>query len=203
MPKAEHDKVDLYALHKAEYAAPRQPALVETAPALYLAVDGSGEPGSGEFEARIGALYAMAYTIKFQSKSAGRDFTVCKLEALWDAPVTPLAPADSWRWTLMIRMPDFIAEKDLTEARRSLREKGKEGDFDAVGLLPLAEGTCVQALHVGPYEDEARTIERMRAFAASRDLALHGRHHEIYLSDPRRVPPDRLRTILRHPVRPV
>jgi hypothetical protein len=205
MTTTKDDKLDLYKVHKSEYAAPKKPAIVETQPARYMVVCGEGAPGGPIFEEKVGALYGMAYTAKFQSKQAGRDYTVCKLEGLWwTAAGGPFgastSPADL-QWKLLIRVPDFITETQLAEARRSLREKGKEGDFDGVTLETVDEGRCIQMLHVGPYENEHETIDTMMSFAAEQGVEPHGRHHEIYLSDPRRVPPEKLRTIIRHPVR--
>ncbi len=206
MATSQGEKVNLLKQHKDQYAAPKEPTLVEMGEASYLVVRGSGEPGSELFQNRIGALYAVAYTVKFNSKFAGRDFVVGKLEGLYGVDgqtvedVSDLPPAD-WNWRLMIRVPAFISRKRLAEARQTLRDKGKEGDFDAVSLDTYREGRCVQMLHVGPYEDESETIDRMYRFARDQRVKPHMWHHEIYLSDPRRVPPERLRTILRHPVR--
>ncbi|MDY7107699.1 MAG: GyrI-like domain-containing protein [Planctomycetota bacterium] len=206
MPAANADKIDLYKLNKAEYAAPRKPKLIETKPAQYMVVEGRGAPGGEVFQARIEALYGMAYTAKFRSKFAGRDYTVCKLEGIYGIGGQSAAdfarlPPEEWKWKLLIRVPDFVGDEQLDEARRTLRQRGKEGDFDDVHLEEIDEGRCVQMLHVGPYEEEQRTVEAMKALAEDEGYELHMWHHEIYLSDPRRVPPDRLKTILRHPVR--
>ena len=206
MAKAQPDKIDLFKLHKDEYAATRKPRLVEVAKASFLAVDGQGAPGAELFQERIGALYGMAYTIKFESKFAGRDYTVGKLEGIWcfdeqEGADLSQVPQEQWRWRMLIRVPDFIKKSSLSAARKALRDKGKEGDFDAVRLESFLEGRCVQMLHVGPYDQEHETIATMRDWAADQGLTFSGWHHEIYLSDPRRVPPERLRTILRHPVR--
>ena len=194
------DKLDLYREHKADYVAPRRPTLVDIGPAAYLAIDGRGAPGDASFQDAITALYGVAYTLKFASKAAGRDFTVCKLEVLYDREEPGASTPVSW--TMMIRVPSFVVESDLHAACATLREKGKPGRFDAVTLTHLEEGRCVQVLHVGPYEAVPDTISQMDAFATEHGLVARGRRHEIYLSDPRRVPPDRLRTILRQPVAP-
>jgi hypothetical protein len=200
------EKIDLYKLHKDEYVAPKKPALVETKPASYLTVDGQGEPGGELFQARIGALYGMAYTIKMTSKFAGRDYVVCKLEGQWWSDEFggdfSKVPMDKWQWKLLILTPDFIGEKELQQAADVLTKKGKSPDVNLVKLETMDEGLCVQMLHVGPYNKEGETVRVMNAFAEEQGLALHGLHHEIYLSDPRRVAPERLRTILRHPVKP-
>lgn len=194
MPVSE--KIDLYKLHKSEYAAPKKPALVQVKRAKYLAVGGRGEPEGAEFHAKLEALFGVAFTIKMAKKTAGRDYKVCGLEGLWrdmDQPRT------EWKWKLIIRTPDFITARDLAAAAAKLNAKGKAGAGD-VRLETIEEGKCVQALHVGPYAEEAVSIGRMQEFAAAQGLKPGGPHHEIYLSDPRRVPPERLRTILRQPV---
>jgi hypothetical protein len=198
-------KLDLYKLHKTEYAATRKPALVDVKPATYLAISGQGAPGGELFSASIGALYSMAFTIKMTRKFAGmQDYAVCKLEGQWwsDPPADfARLPKDQWLWNLMIRTPDAVKEDDLQQAVAVLRKRGKGEGTDRVRLESLTEGPCVQMLHVGPYEKECETIALMQAFAEKQQLQFSGRHHEIYLSDPRRVPPDRLKTILREPVR--
>jgi hypothetical protein len=199
-------KLDLYKLHKAEYAATSKPALVDLKPATYLAISGQGAPGGEQFTASIGGLYAMAFTIKMTRKFAGKqDYAVCKLEGQWwTKPDSDFAnqPRDQWRWQLLIRTPDFVREADLRQALAALLKRGKAEDAKRVRLESLTEGPCVQMLHVGPYETECDTIALMQAFAKKKQLKFSGRHHEIYLSDPRRVPPERLKTILRHPVQP-
>jgi hypothetical protein len=195
-------KIDLVKRHKNEYAMPKDPALVTVRGGRYLTVTGAGEPGSAEFQAKLGALYGHAYTIRFAKKSAGgEDFKVAPLEGLWwvaGGGSVFTAPKAAWRWKLLIRIPTSVRADDVRAARGALRAKGRLAI--GVRLEAIAEGRCVQMLHVGAYGDEPRTVARMDAFARSHRLRFRGRHHEIYLSDPRRVPPARLRTILRHPV---
>ena len=198
-------KIDLYQQHKADYAATRKPALVNLSKARYLAITGQGAPGGDLFQTRIGALYGVAFTIKMTRKFAGlQDYAVCKLEAQWwsDALDENFArsPKEQWRWKLLIRTPDFVSANDVKQAVTVLLKRGKGEDVKHVQLETLAEGRCVQMLHVGPYEREGETVTVMKAFAERQGLRLHGLHHEIYLSDPRRVPPERLKTILRIPV---
>ncbi len=191
------EKVDLYKLHKADYVAKKEPALIKIGPAKYLTVDGQGEPGGEAFQTMLGALFAAAYTIKMTKKFAGQDYKVCGLEGLWWGCE---GSRETWRWKLMIRVPGFITARDLKDAVAKLKEKGK-GDLAAkVRLETIKEGRCVQALHVGPYSSEPATVERMQAVAEASGLSFSGAHHEIYISDPRRVAPERLRTILRLPV---
>jgi hypothetical protein len=200
------EKIDLFKQHKDEYAAPRKPALVQTKPARYLIVNGRGAPGSDVFSARIGALYGVAFTIKMTRKFAGlQDYAVCKLEGQWwteSGADFSGTPKDRWQWRLLIRTPDVITGADLEAAVAVLLKRGKDPAVREVRLESVDEGLCVQMLHVGPYEREGDTIRLMQDFAEMRKLSFCGRHHEIYISDPRRVEPGKLKTILRHPVRP-
>jgi hypothetical protein len=204
------EKIDLCRELKAEYATPKKPAIVETTPGVYLSVSGKGSPEEPSFQTGIGALYGMAYTLKFMSKDCGRDFKVAPLEGVyWGARKSrrdphgfaAKTPRNGWHWQLMIRVPDFVGEADRAAAVEALLAKGKEKEVASVERLELHEGRCVQMLHVGPYAEEQRTIDAMEAFRREQGLEPDGLHHEIYLSDPRRVPPERLRTILRVPVR--
>ncbi len=200
------DKLDLYKEHKDEYAAKKKPLIIQMKKATYLAVEGSGAPGSPVFEEKIGALYSMAFTTKMTWKFAGKqDYKVCKLEGQYWGEESSLdfseVPKEEWRWRLMIRTPTFIKEKHLAESRETLHKRNKGTGTEEVQLFDLSEGRCCQMLHVGPYEKEPETIEIMREFAHSEGWEFHGIHHEIYLSDPRRVPPERLKTILRLPVK--
>jgi hypothetical protein len=192
-------KLDLYKVHKAEYVTPRKPALVRAKPAQYLAIEGRGAPGNARFQACIGALYGMAFTVKMTRKFAGKqDYVVCKLEGQYFGDL-PATPKEEWTWKLLIRTPDFIGQKDMEAAVATLIKRGKSPEVKEVKLETIDEGDCVQMLHVGPYDKEHETVAQMRCFAEAGGLKLAGPHHEIYLSDPRRVPPERLKTILRVP----
>jgi hypothetical protein len=199
-------KLDLYKKFAADYATPRQPALVKPGAAQYLSIEGRGEPGGTQFIHRLGCLYNVAFTIKMTNKFAGRDYAVCKLEGLWwgrkpDGISFLNEPRSSWRWALLIRTPDFIGKDDLAQAIEVLRKREKPKEVADVKLRPLDEGQSVQMLHVGPYDQESKSLELMEKFVDAQQLEPHGVHHEIYLSDPRRVAAERLRTILRMPVR--
>ena len=202
--KTKTQKLDLYKVHKAEYITPKKPVLIQTKPAKYLAITGQGAPGGKAFQEGVGALYNVAFTLKMAKKFAGQDYKVCHLEGLWwgdkEGQDFAAQPPDAWNWKLIIRVPDFIVAKDLKEAVATLKGKGKPPDVANVKLETLDEGQCVQMLHVGPYSKEGETISQMLALAREKQVRCRGRHHEIYLSDPRRVPPARLRTILRLPV---
>lgn len=189
---------------KAEYCQPKKPKLITPTAANYLAMDGKGGPGGDAFQACMEALYGMAYTIKFARKDEGADFVVCKLEGLYGIGQSmeefAAQSQDEWSWRMMIRLPDGVAESHLVAAREALAKKGKTGAFDSVRLELMDEGQCVQMLHVGPYEEEGRTFDQMLDFATEQGLTPHRWHHDIYLSDPRRVPAEKLKTILRLPV---
>jgi hypothetical protein len=200
-----NDKVYLYKQHKDQYVTPKKPVLVTMDEAVYLTVSGRGAPGGPQFSEKVGALYGAAFTIKMTRKFAGQqDYAVSKLEAQWwlDGASCDYAntPKEKWNWRLMIRTPPFVKQKDLDDAARKLIEKGKAPCANQVKLESITEGLCVQMLHVGPYEEESRSLGAMNAFAEQQGLTFHGRHHEIYFSDPRRVAPEKLKTILRMPV---
>jgi hypothetical protein len=190
---------------KAEYAQPKQPTVIDVGPGTYLTIDGEGEPGGGTFDANMGALFSVGYTIKFALKKAGRDFKLGAVEGLWwtagGGKDWQDVPRGEWRWKLLLRVPDFVSEQDLAGALADLHARRKPGPIDGVRLETLHEGPAIQILHLGPYADETRTLAQMEAFAEAQGLTFHGPHHEIYLSDPRRVAPERMKTILRHPVR--
>ena len=197
------DKIDLFREHRAEYVMSKEPLLVNVKSGKYLTVSGIGGPASDAFMQRLGALCGCAYTIKFDSKlRRGRDFKVGVLEGLWwvkgrtrDALS---APKNDWQWKLLIRVPSFVTARSVAAALTTLRAKARP--VADIKLETIREGRSVQALNVGAYADEPLTIAKMDTFARERHLRYRGRHHEIYLSDPRRVPASRLRTILRHPV---
>lgn len=198
-------KLDLFKDNKSEYASPKKPAIVQVGSGQYLLIIGRGAPGGDAFTEKLGALYAIAYTAKMASKSAGRDYKVCPLEGLWWGSANESdfmnEPRRQWNWKLLIRTPEFITQREVAGAIETARKKGKSTAVSEVQLDKMAEGRCVQMLHVGPYDAEDATIAVMMSFVAENDLAVHGLHHEIYLSDPRRVAPEKLRTILRFPVR--
>ena len=200
------EKIDLFRQLKAtEYVTPKKPVRITVGEAAYLSINGQGAPGGEEFTKKIGALYGAAYTVKFTRKSGGeQDYVIGKLEAQWwgenGAEDFSNQASETWRWKLMIRTPDFVGRDELEKAVSVLLEKGKEPEVKQVELESITEGDCVQMLHVGPYDKESETMEQMKAYADDVGYEFSGLHHEIYLSDPRRVPPERLRTILRMPV---
>jgi hypothetical protein len=185
----------------------REPVLVKVPEMTFLMIDGSGDPNnSSGYQQAVEALYAVSYTAKFRLKRGpeGIDLKVMPLEGLWwSADVTVFLEGwrEAWQWTMMIAQPDVVTPALIDEA---VAEAGRKKDLPALGKARLErfeEGLCAQILHVGPYSAEGPTIERLHAFIAEQGQALRGKHHEIYLGDPRRTRPERLRTILRQPVR--
>jgi hypothetical protein len=203
--------LDLVKLHRPLYApSARHAAVVEVPEIAFLMVDGRGDPDTSRaFEDAMQALYSTAYTLKFGLKKTdpGRDFKVAPLEGLWwtdDAAPTAedlQRDRDAWNWTLMLAVPDAVTGDEVAAA---VGAAARKQDLPAAPLLRLErfeEGLAVQMMHVGPYSEEATTIERLHTFAAAEGYELRGRHHEIYLGDPRRTATERLKTVLRHPVR--
>lgn len=205
------EATDLRRLRPAAYQATVTPRIVELPPTQCLVVEGRGAPEGPEFREAVGILYAAAWSLKFALQAAGRDFKVPPLEGLWwsDADLRRLddpralwrLPRSSWRWKLLLPLPDGAAPEDVRRVREELC--AKRGDLlpNRVRLERLEEGRCVQALHVGPYAGEPETVRKMVAYARERELQPCGFHHEIYLSDPHATPPEKLRTILRLAVR--
>ena len=197
------------------YLPPQRPQIVDIPEMRFVAVRGQGDPNdeNGEFPRALPVLYTLAYTLKM-SKMGGNtpegyfDFVVPPLEGFWhqeSAGGIDYARKDLFRWVAAIRLPDFVTEAALDWAKgEALRKKGL--DCGRAEFLRMREGLCVQMLHAGPYDLEPASVRDMTEFAASdgyrMDYTDARRHHEIYLSDPRRTAPDKLKTVLRLPVAP-
>lgn len=190
------------------YTAPKGRFEIVTVPAFqFLMIDGQGDPNTAPaYESALATLYPVAYKLKFLSKrELDRDYVVMPLEALWwsedmDA-FTSARDKSRWNWTLMILVPDWLTSEHVTTARAAVEPKCDQATLDVLRLEPLDEGLAVQTLHVGPYDDEAPVLATMHDdYIPAQGLRMTGRHHEIYLNDPRRVAPGKLRTILRQPV---
>jgi len=200
-------KIDLSKEHKQLYTAKTEPALVDVPELNCLMIDGQGDPNSGTgFQEAMGALYALAYTTKFSLKKQdpAKDFKVMMPEGLWwnrdDGTFNP-EHKETWRWTLLMVVPDFVSAKAIAAARDEIRAKKKQSPgLNKVRLERFREGKSVQIMHIGPYADEPPTIAKMHQRAAELGLKLRGKHHEIYFGDPRRTKPEKLKTILRQPV---
>ena len=200
-------KVDLKK-QMATYDAPRGRFEIMTVPPMrYLAIDGHGDPNTAQAYAdALACLYPVAYALKFLSKrELDRDYVVMPLEALWwsddMATFTTARDKSRWRWTAMILVPDWIDDARVEAAVQAVRMKGGAPAIEELRVEALDEGLCVQTLHVGPYDAEGPVLEAMHDdFIPANGLRMTGRHHEIYLGDPRRTAPEKLRTILRQPV---
>ncbi len=177
----------------------------------FLMVDGRIELGespetSRQFQEAMKALYGAAYTLKFTSKLRKKnpiDYPVMALEGLWwtSSGEFDFNKKEDWRWTMMIMQPKHITEKMLQDAAKRVREK--RGDNPALSKLRLEafhEGLSMQIMHIGPYSEEPRTIEKMKNFAQENGYRLRGKHHEVYFGDPRRTKPEKLKTVLRQPI---
>ena len=204
MPKTDFKKeLDSYRADFHKFRIVKVPAL------QYLMIDGHGDPNtSPEFADAIAALYPVAYGLKFASKrELGRDYVVMPLEGLWWADdmrsFTSARDKATWNWTLMIMVPAWITREVFVAAVTRIAAGDPPASLDRLRLETLEEGTCVQTLHIGSYDDEADVLDRMHhQFIPAHGLRMVKKHHEVYFSDFRKVAPDKLRTILRHPVEP-
>jgi hypothetical protein len=182
-------------------------SVVDVPDLQYLMIDGHGDPNTASaFTDAVEALYPLAYRLKFASKrNLGRDYVVMPLEGLWWADdmdaFTASRDKSRWDWTLMIMVPDWIDQDMFAAATEQVAAKNRPRRLHEVRLGWLSEGRCVQTLHVGPYDHEAEVLARLHhEFIPDNGLRMVGKHHEIYLSDSRKVAPEKLRTILRQPV---
>ncbi len=201
-------KLDLKKQYKQLYPTTLKAPVIVDVPALfYLMIDGKGDPNTAqEYRDALEALYAMAYTLKFSVKIAdsSKDFSVMPLEGLWWVPNMAefsINDKDAWCWTAMIAQPDFITETDVSLARTQVREKKNPSALPKIHLEQLKEGICAQIMHIGPYATEAPTIKRLHNFIESEEYERRDKHHEIYLSDPRRTAPEKLKTVIRQPIK--
>jgi hypothetical protein len=174
-----------------------------------LAIDGTGAPGGPEFEAAMGAIYAAGYSLHFLLRDRGIEARIGPPEALWERrdgePGWPEGEVafdpGAWRWTLFMGLPDEATDEDVTAAMAVARRKRPSPALASLHQMTLGEGLVVEAMHIGPYDAEPATIAKMRELATAHGLEPHGPHHEVYLGDPRRADPLKLRTVLRQPVR--
>ncbi len=199
-------KMDLRKELKAIYSPSEKEAeLIRIPKFQYFMIDGSGDPNSSiDFEEAVQALYSLSYTLKFMVKKEKEiDFPVMPLQGLWwadnmDAFMT--GSKDQWKWTLMIMQPKLITKSLFVKGLKVAMEKKGLPALGKIRLENLEEGLCVQVMHIGTYAQEGPTIQRLHSFARERNLELRGKHHEIYLSDPRKAKPEKMKTIVRQPV---
>jgi hypothetical protein len=205
------EKLDLRKTFKHLYQpSAKKVEVVEVPPFKFAMIDGQIEAGqspgsSPAFQQAMEALYGISYTLKFMSKLRKDnpiDYTVMALEGLWwvEGGEFDITRPEGWRWTAMMLQPDHISQDTFQEALAQLRKKKPSPALDKVRFETFHEGLCMQIMHIGPYADEPRSIEKMDAFARENGYTLRGKHHEIYLGDPRRARPEKLKTVLRHPI---
>ena len=200
--------------YKEFYLPPKKPGIVTIPPMNFVAVQGRGDPNEpdGAYQAAMELLYGIAFTIKMSYKGSHKiegyfEYVVPPLEGLWhQARVKGVdyAHKETFEWVSMIRLPEFVTQAEFEWAVQEAAAKKKK-DFSKVQFFRYDEGLCVQCMHIGPYDSEPETLAQMDAYAQAEgyrvDFTEVRRHHEIYLSDPRRTAPEKLKTVLRHPVR--
>jgi hypothetical protein len=201
------EKLDLKKQYKSLYnPSAKENSIIEIPPLTYIMVDGHGDPNTVPvYVEAIQTLYSLAYTLKFHcKKTLEKDFTVMGLEGLWWVPDIgsfSTAKKSDWDWTMMILQPDFITPALFEDAKSKAVAKGKAPLSDIARLETYHEGTCVQIMYFGSYADEGPTIAKMHTFAIEQGYLLDGKHHEIYMSDARKVAPEKNKTIIRQPIR--
>lgn len=202
--------------YKEFYLPKSKPCIVDVPPMNFIAVRGRGDPNEpdGEYKAAMGLLYSIAFTVKMSKLGDHRidgyfDYVVPPLEGFWwqdGSTGLDYARKERFRWISLIRLPDFVTKADFDWAIGEATRK-KKTDFSAVEFFTYHEGLCVQCMHIGPYDDEPATLALMDAFLRENgyenDINDARFHHEIYLSDARRVAPEKLKTVLRHPIKPI
>ena len=200
--------------YKEFYMPKDRPSIVFVPPMNYIAVRGKGDPNQeeGEYKQAIGLLYGIAYTIKMSKKGDHQiegyfDYVVPPLEGFWwqdGVEGVDYTHKETFNWISVIRLPDFVTREDFEWAISEATKKKKE-DFSKVEFFTYEEGLCVQCMHLGPYDDEPATVEKMHAYMTEQgyelDINSDRLHHEIYLSDARKVAPEKLKTVIRHPVK--
>ena len=182
----------------------KAPEIVDVPPLSCLMIDGEGDPNVAQvFKDSVSALYSAAFTLRFAFKRRGIDYPVMRLEGLWWIEKMAdflSAPKESWLWTMLIVQPDVVTEADFAQALADVKRKKPLPALDRLRLETFSEGLAAQIMHIGPYGAEAPTIERLHRFIAEQGYELTGKHHEIYVSDPSRTAPEKLKTIIRQPI---
>ncbi|MCE1253132.1 MAG: GyrI-like domain-containing protein [Anaerolineae bacterium] len=197
------EKIDLLKDKKDLYRPTARASLVTVPAMMFLMIDGQGAPGSPVYQEIVSSLYQMAYTLKFAvKKQLEIDYGVMPLEGLWwavDWNVFTDGQRDQWQWTMMIAQPEWVTAERVEEARRQVIKKGSQ-QAEQIRFEVFDEGLCAQVMHTGPYSAEGPVIAALHTFIKEQGCQLSGKHHEIYLGDPNRTAPERLKTVLRQPV---
>ena len=199
--------IDFKKDYKDLYQPESTPSVIDVPEMTFIAVDGKGDPNtSAEYAAAIEALYGLSYAIKMSNKSV-LEYVVPPLEGFWsvNGAGSTTDNKDSFVWTALIRQPDFVTSEVFDAAKTSLAKKKPKLDISKARLEKFAEGLCVQVMHLGSYDNEPATIATMEQYATKNGYAIDmsdmRRHHEIYLSDPRKVAPKKLKMVIRHPIK--
>lgn len=210
------EKLDYKKEYKELYQPPIKPMIIEVPEMVFFAVEGSGNPNtSKEYQEAIEILYGLSFTVKMSKMNGTQpagyfEYVVPPLEGLWYADGVAfdglnVTDKEQFRWISMIRQPEFVTEEVFETAKKAFAVKKPQLDLNKARFMYITEGLCVQMMHKGPYDDEPETIAKMKQFVADHgyeeDFTDHRFHHEIYLSDPRKCAPERLRTVIRHPVK--
>lgn len=212
------EKLDYKKEYKDLYQPTANPSIIDVPEMLFIAVDGAGDPNScPEYKAALEILYGLSFTIKMSKMNGSQpegyfEYVVPPLEGLWSVSGEEfdgmnIADKSKFRWTSMIRQPEFVTEKVFENAKAVLQKKKPDLDLSGARLVKITEGLCVQIMHKGTYDSEPKSISEMKRFAEengyAEDFSEKRLHHEIYLSDPRKCAPERLRTVIRHPVKKI
>ena len=206
-------KVDFKKDYKDLYLPKTIPMLIDVPPMNFIMIDGAGDPNGEEYQEAVGILYGLTFTIKMSKMSGAQppgyyEYVVPPLEGLWwiKGGAFSFEERDNWLWTSMIRQPEFVNGDVFSWALEECRRKKPELDFKKARFEIFSEGLCVQIMHLGPYSEEPKSITLLKDFIEEKGLidqtGSERKHHEIYLSDPRKTPPEKLRTVLRLPVAP-
>ncbi len=210
------DKFDYKKEYKDLYMPKTKPSIIEVPEMIFIMVDGKGNPNTAEeYKNAMEILYGLSYSIKMSKMSGTQpkgyfEYVVPPLEGLWWGDEgyfdgTNITDKDKFRWTSMIRQPEFVNSEVFETAKQALLKKKPQLDLSAARLEVFKEGLCAQIMHIGPYDDEAATIKIMEEFIIKEgymnDISDARHHHEIYLGDPRKTSPEKLKTVIRHPIR--
>jgi hypothetical protein len=197
-------KTDLKKTVKSYFTATPDCTSVDFGKLSFITMVGEGEPRGEVFMQAVQALYKAAYAVKNYCKKIGDDFMVSPLEGLWWVNSSTFfmdTPRSKWKWKLMIMMPDFVTPTIFKEVMRELIDRKKELNLTELQFEKINEGHCIQVMHTGPYAEESKTIKMIDDYLKKNQLLRNGHHHEIYLSDPNKVAPSKMKTILRQPVK--
>ena len=203
--------IDFKKEQKDLYQPQTTPSIIDVPAMVFIGIEGKGDPNTSvEYAAAIEALYGLSYRIKMSNKAV-LEYVVPPLEGLWNVAhdtkggYAEITDKGKFSWTALIRQPDFVTDDVFEAVKTALTKKKANLDTSKPRLMKIIEGLCVQVMHIGSYDDEPATIATMHKFAVDNgytiDINDTRRHHEIYLSDPRKVAPEKLKTVIRHPIR--